>query len=532
MQLPTEPTILPDARRFPRTFEADTRVNYYAQSVIEIQIPPMDRTYLTKNNYLEFEMDLSYTPGTVAEWTDIVERALTTADDGATEDSLKEGMRLLGQSFFFTNDLTGGTFYYDYSNKASNVLVKPLPFFDTNGPHGLFRKLQVYDFRGTTLLEEIDNYDIITALLHHHERPTFPTDELGIKAPPACSIYDPAEYARQAKTAAPIGIDLTYDEFPWDYTSLAVEAPPVQCATQRYTINLYSFLHSLSQKFVPLHNGFTLRLTVNDPKRCISLATPAAKNTVWVWGEVFEITPQITQFSLKNAKLVTHLLEIPAELDAQVTKEVHARSFHYQLGTTRLQRNLKSLTNLFVQWRPKVQNTEIWAEKLAYRINVGQGKMTYDGAVLKEFKTQEEAYEEAKRLLESTITRSDFFNTSTTPVDQTYGATATQLAAWRDTGRATDVFVGNDVYNTDTRSISLPFRHADELVDGSVQGKYVEAYDLRLPGTSGNAVDGIDTSKAVVEYVGPKNDLAQLELIADFDSFIRVEPGKSTSVAF
>ena len=45
-------------------------------------------------------------------------------------------------------------------------------------------------------------------------------------------------------------------------------------------------------------------------------------------------------------------------------------------------------------------------------------------------------------------------------------------------------------------------------------------------------MDGIDTTKAVIEYVGPSSSVSQLEMIADFDAFIRIEPGKSTTVAF
>ena len=542
MELPTEPTILPDARRFPRTFEADTRVTYYEQSVIEIQIPPMDRTYLTKENYLEFEMDLSYSPGTTAEWTNIFNRAVRPKDNalGAiTETSFKNGFKLLGETFMYVDTSIESTYSYNYGAKSSNVLVKPMPYFDTNGPHGLFRKLQVYDFRGTTLLEEIDNYDIITALFHHQDRPRFSTDDQGLKVPPACSIYDTDTFAEEARSGAPISIDLAYlpGDFPWEFTVATIQAPDIVCDTQRYTLNLYSFLHSLSQKFVPLHNGFTLRLTVNKPEKCISLSTPYMYNNINVYGTNYPLTPAITQFSLKNAKLVTDLLEIPSELDAQVTKDIHARAFHYQLGNTKLHRNVKSLTNLFVQWRPKYENTPIYAEKLAYRVNAGPGKLMFDGSVLKQFKTTEEAFQEAQRLLEPTINRSDFLNVDNIPLSQCYGVTQSQLATWNVVGRVTETTVVDGTkeyyYYEDSTSYGLPLDQADKLEDISLQGKYVEAYDLRLPGTTQSAVDGIDTSKAVIEYIpGTTNNYAQFEIIADFDAFIRIEPGKSSSVAF
>lgn len=542
MELPTEPTILPNARRFPRTFEADTRVTYYEQSVIEIQIPPMDRTYLTKDNYLEFEMDLSYSPGSQAEIEELVLAATQTIvfANPVPDEDFRNGYNQLGLAYQTTVTDGTTTVTYDNGNKPSNVLPKPLPYFDTNGPHGLFRKLQVYDFRGTTLLEEIDNYDIITALFHHEERPKFSTDNQGLKSPPACSIYDPETYFDEMSIGLPLTIEWNrtrVDSISWNVVANAngsyfntFTVSDVVCPTQRYTIPLYSFLNRLSQKFVPLHNGFTLRLTVNKPERCISLASPYKYNNIYTGSTQYvTINPTITKFSLKNAKLVTHLLEIPAELDAQVTKDVHARAFHYQLGSTKLQRNVKSLTNLFVQYRPRFQDVKIYQEKLAWRINEGVGKLMYDGAVLKEFKTVEEAYAEAQRLLETTMNRSDFSHTDNIPISQCYGVTQTQLVTWSLVGSSTTKGTN---YKLVTSSYGLPLVIPEKLEDISWQGKNVQAFDLRLPGTTQSAVDGIDTTKAVIEYVGPSSSVSQLEIIADFDAFIRIEPGKSSSVAF
>lgn len=537
MELPNEPTILPDARRFPRTFEADTRVTYYEQSVIEIQIPPMDRTYLTKDNYLEFEMDLSYSPGTNEEYTYIYKSILgdvliDPSGEPITDEQFKTASSVLGLAYE-TNIVDGvTTVTYDYGTKPSNVMAKPMPYFDTNGPHGLFRKIQVYDFRGTTLLEEIDNYDIITALFHHEERPRFSTDNQGLKVPPAVSIYDPEVYYDQMSS----GMNLTVtnartrtNSTTWNVTSVNVAVNNVVCPTQRYTIPLYSFLNRLSQKFVPLHNGYTLRLTVNKPERCISLASPYKYNSLYTGIGHYQINPTIKSFSLKNAKLVTHLLEIPAELDAQVTKDVHARAFHYQTGTTKLQRNVKSLTNVFIQHRPLYQDLKIYQEKLAYRINEGVGKLLFNGAVLKEFKTTEEAYAEAQRILELTINRSDFSNTDNIAMSQCYGVTQTQISTWSLVG---SIQAKGTNYNLVTSSRGLPLSDPSVLEDISWQGKHVQAFDLRLPGTTQSAVDGIDTTKAVIEYVGPSSSVSQLEMIADFDAFIRIEPGKSTTVAF
>jgi hypothetical protein len=68
------------------------------------------------------------------------------------------------------------------------------------------------------------------------------------------------------------------------------------------------------------------------------------------------------------------------------------------------------------------------------------------------------------------------------------------------------------------------------------QGRYLLAFDTRIPGATQNAVAGIDSSKNVLEYeIIPDDDVCwkvNIDVFVEHDAFIHVDPGKSTSVTF
>ena len=535
MNLPTEPTILPDARRYPRTFSADDRVTYKAESVIKIQIPPIPQSYLTKNNFLEFKFNLKYKSGTDAEYkhlTQMLMGGLIGPTPIATMAELERAYNFMGATLV----LPGNEPTYNYNVKSSNILNHAMPYFDTNGAHGLFKNLKVYDYLGTTLLEEIDGYDVVTALFHHEDRPRFTTDYGSIKVPPGVSAFSPFEFYNFASTTRPSTINATITkDAEGDYIvdDLNVKANELYL-TDGFTIPLYSFLNRLSDKFVPLHNGFTLQLVVNDPNACIALSNPYIANLVYYDTAQYPLTPSITDFFLNDVKLVCDILEIPKELDSQVVKEIHTRSFLYQKGVTKLLRQVKSLTQCFVQRRPLPTTILPWSQRLAFRVFVGCGKLTYNDAILKEFKTPQEAWEESRPLLEPTIDIDDFTNGSTVSGPQVYPISRSQLVSWQNSG--TTIFtgtVGGKGYYDVTTSANVPVDRPDLVWDSSIpRGQFVEPFDLRLPGTTEKAVTGIDTSRAVLEYKGPESKDTVLEIIGEFDAFIKIEPGISSSLAF
>jgi hypothetical protein len=89
-------------------------------------------------------------------------------------------------------------------------------------------------------------------------------------------------------------------------------------------------------------------------------------------------------------------------------------------------------------------------------------------------------------------------------------------------------FSGSANYGTATSSYSpLSTLH---------QGRYLLAFDTRIPGATENSIAGIDSSKAILEYeIVPETDVCwkvNIDIFVEHDAFLHIDPGKSTSVTF
>jgi len=381
MELPREPVTIPQARRYGRRFTGDQGKVFREQQQITINIPRIDKTYLTKNVKLHFDFDLSYYEASQAKWT-------------AVHDDLMSVRNIYP---FNNSDITthANNFFGRAANNFTvlpdrylNAYTKPVPTFDINGAYGLINRIQVYDYLGNTLLEDIQSHDVLTAqfadfwfkdenmdiarprivdgnnsinempyvrknpaalLFPSYQNPyvtpislssyntfttiyyaestqniVFPyavTDAnntlvtTGVSVPNG-TIASNAGYANIAQLAYAVGIALGEDKFHvhasdnrlkiqsfgnfavaagdgWAGLNINVGASlagvsnyniipkPVTVPTLHCELDLISFLGRLSDKFVPLHNGFQLVITLNDFKKAIKFNTPFGDNKVF-----------------------------------------------------------------------------------------------------------------------------------------------------------------------------------------------------------------------------------------------------------
>jgi len=208
----TTPSTMPQCRSY--LFPVQSTEQQYTMgnnSPIIINIPRLNRSYLRKDTFLKFRVEISN-----------------------------------------TNDV----------------------YFDLAGAMGLFKTIEVYDYLGSTLLEKIDNIPELWTLVSQ------------LKS----SVVD-----NESGGSMSIGMHTTDATPVW--SEVRTYGPKVYAATGSKTfefcIPLFCFLGFLSPKYAPLHNGYTIQLTMNlDSLAFVSTSTittsPVISN-VYLYCQVLEL---------------------------------------------------------------------------------------------------------------------------------------------------------------------------------------------------------------------------------------------------
>lgn len=555
MKLPKEPTVLPRGRTYARQFTPDAYKTYTAGSQMIINIPPIDRCYLTKNTQLYFTATLKYQECTQDQLT-----SLQTAS-GITNAEMKN----------FTSNLY-----------AAGALNQPLPCLDINGPYGLISQIDVYDYLGTTLLETVPNHHLLTATLADY---WFSDSELELNRP---LIQDLTGAIR--KRPGTLMSNLTLQEFQsrgWGVDAATGLTVTSRTTTVKYNIDLVSFLGLLSDSFVPLHNGFQLRFTVVNPDEVITITNAAGGNTALLRTKsdsttyvLQPLTPSIQDFYLSEPSLNAKILEVPPEVDDKVNKLIFTKQFKYttsmlplkaskyatQSTTTnplpatstekwskhfvRLPVEVKSLTKLYTWMRPLYTPSErIYMQKLGYRIKnaVSSVSLLLDKANVFTISSPLEAYYQSRVCLGKQIDQ--IYSYSDVSIDAPVATKGTQgkggyiyaaeeygnsiAAATAQAGTSAAIYP-NDLLDLGSKTVSGSTVY--QLLN-KYQGKSLWAFDTRLPGYEANSVVGVDTSEKVLEvvYEGDTSSTTvrhMIDVFAEYDALIHVDPGKTTSVSF
>ena len=210
------PPTMPQARSY-LFRQQSTLAGYAPGTTITINIPRLQRSYLRKDSYLRFTVDVS-------------------------------------------------------ASAAGRMAL------DTAGAFGFFEKIEVFDYLGSTVLESISGVPQLAALLldlglESQLSNSTGNTAAGLGPEVATQFYATRPWlATRGATPTPttaqianVGFDLQIRPAS---SGREIEVLPVaqdvndNVATVEFAIPWLSFLGLLSKKFVPLHNGFTIVLTV------------------------------------------------------------------------------------------------------------------------------------------------------------------------------------------------------------------------------------------------------------------------------
>lgn len=224
------PPKMPQARSY-MFRQQSTIAQYTSGDTIQINIPRLQRSYLRKDSYLRFTLTGTWTPGA----------QLQTAVS-----------------------------------------------FDTCGAFGLIEKIEVFDYLGSTVLESISGMPQLMSLLMDLGLPNvidknIGNVSMGLSEDYVASRFMTTEFnsptsGRANRTLSTnVTIDNTKRVVPpssgatidFRYQSTA------QTFVREFAIPLPSFLGLLSDKMIPLHNGFTIVITL------------ATKNKPFIIGQVY-----------------------------------------------------------------------------------------------------------------------------------------------------------------------------------------------------------------------------------------------------
>lgn len=341
------PATMPQSRSY--LFKQQAALSNYAEgSTIQINLPRLQRSYLTKDSYLEFEVEFKH---------------VTTTTQ--TPDSFMA--------------------------------------LDTPGALGLISRIEVYDYLGSTQLESTSGFGQLAALLQDacvssSEQGTQYEITSGTQG--SAFAYDwerhPWNDSIAANAYAPGGIQFTevqpcigeiIDVARWINDSngaTSANGQTTRTIKRRYHLPLFSFLGLLSPKYAPLHNGYTIMITLNTAQNaCIVASETKTFTTNQVAGDVFVAPTSSSSFTVSQARMCCQILELGPIAESMListtggqpmivttkayrnyTTNVSANSSSFKLD---LNINVASLTNVLWIMRPTNYQTSQSLPSLSHR---------------------------------------------------------------------------------------------------------------------------------------------------------------------
>lgn len=279
------PATMPQSRSYMFKQQAALN-NYNPRDTIQINLPRLQRSYLTKDSYLEFEVEFKYTTGTTA------------------------------------------------AEKVWHALM-----LDTPGALGLIDRIEVYDYLGSTQLESTSGFGQLIALL---QDTCITQDEYGTHWEATSGGQTPAivnDFERG--TIQPVlEATVANSRFNFDRSIMRMQQPVhgeiidntqwwtsengsvtidttanTRTMRRRYHIPLFSFLGLLSPKYAPLHNGYTIMITLQTAENALISANmkydwPAAATAGSEVTTATAIFGSAPSFQIKTARMCCQILEL------------------------------------------------------------------------------------------------------------------------------------------------------------------------------------------------------------------------------
>lgn len=297
----TTPPVMPQARSYMTKQQSEfTEYDVNLGNRIRVNIPRLAKSYLTKDSYIRFRLNMD------------------------------------------VNTLNGSYL-----------------MFDRCGAFGLFDRIEVYDYLGGTLIERTSNIPAMTVLLDDLTK-TF-------------SEYAGKKQANQGYDGSAAALTTTaYDKFEVhpSHTGRVLQSVSQSSVGQGYTksfcvefcLPVPSFLGIFSDKYVPLHNGFSVDFYLNNPNLAFFSRDVGADNSVnsfsinSAWISNFEYCCQVMELgdtaeSMVNSQqpLIVHTSMYRYFQDYIQGGSIAQSSFKVDLNL-----NVVSLRNVRFTMRPAV----------------------------------------------------------------------------------------------------------------------------------------------------------------------------------
>lgn len=432
------------------------------------------------------------------------------------------------------------------------LVYRPYPTLDVNGPYSFFESLEVYDYLGNTLLEKVPRHDLLTAIWADLENSVETQQEI-IRARQVSSVNNLTITKPSCSYLVDGDLNEPYRQSPWSnpndtfFTDTTITAAPITLPRISFGINLYSFLGRLSDKFVPLHNGFTIKFFLNQrtnviafntqqPNNKISYATYNKNEPTSSFHHSTYMKPHITRYNFSNVYLRGDVVTVPPELDSRIDKIVFAKGYKVQAGMAdnkyqRINTEVKSLTSVIVvQQQPVVvTNLSTMRNSAFIRNYCYQAKLLFNKAVVSSVNSFQQAYRNFRNVFGCAW--DEYVQRDNWNIDEPLTASSIMQTRMIDKNTLSNMPLSLNLDGTPTDPFFL-----DVSVPLGPLPRYLLTFDTRLPGYTPMAVCGIDTRKQVLELkmdtTRNTNPAAPVTMITEFDTFIEVKPAESTAVSF
>ena len=323
------------------------------------------------------------------------------------------------------------------------------------------------------------------------------------------------------------------------YAGAQTNATDSVIVQKEYTLPLFSFLGSLSDKFAPLHNGYTIMITLNSAANAFGLTTPGVvtdQSASWNTGSGYNISniyfeAQILELGpVAESMLLSSTggqpLIVPTKAFRNYVGSIPSGSSAYRLD---LNLNVASLTNLLFIQRLASDLNSFKYKSLSQRVRnyLQNWYFQYGSSVLPQTSgitcsnssggEYGEAYCELMKARHNLL--SDNFTTQINrfnfPIDSP-GVLTTGIIGTPELARMLDYWApyesGRFACGIDLELVSG--KSSDLICGMNTNGMNTSIFLNFLPGSVGSVAN------------------TRLDCWAEYDAFINVSPGLATTVSF
>ena len=557
------PPMLPVSRSYQRLFPAQAGEVFRENQVLEFKIPPSDRCYLGKRSYLSMDIHAKFVPG---------------AGDKYMDDAF-------------------GIKYSSAGDAFQNTAVLSL---EKCGALGCIDKIQVFDYSGINLLEDTAGNGQLMCLLRDLNTGLFESQFHGSfigSAPSNVShmwndgittmenVYQSGTNLQESVTGDTFLQPL--EQTPWVYEPAGQYTWPYLSEVYRIksvVIPLFSFLGVLSDQMVPLHNGFTIRFTLNAnqnaycftnpygntaPHTIATNATNAQINDIFynhvnLVCDYYELSPLAEQLIRSTRSSDDMIVHTKAYRRNEFFMKPEQKEFSYTLNA-----NLKSIRNLFWFTRPlynKLVNSSMYTfPVLSNRVRnfVSKWWLTINHEILPATSQKISCGADDGDTLD--YTPSTLIGLAGNRVVSSYPVVSNRSAQSMYHLLNTQNF-NSSKYNSliskqnyeidDNAPVAYPLDKVDSVIwdqftyanlytldnmSPYFMGKFAAGLNLQArPYASVNTMSGTDFTEKIVRLEGTRSNTVTsqttggnvVDVFVEYDAFVHIVPGQVTTVVF